>query len=274
MRTRWWLLALAAVISTSPAAEKKYGPGVSDTEIKLGQTVPYSGPVSAYGAIGKSEAAYFEMLNQQGGVNGRKIRLISIDDGYSPPKTVEQTRRLVEQENVLAIFSPVGTPTSSATHKYLNAKKVPQILIQSAANKWNDPGNFPWSMSWSPNAHSETRVFGKICSDQAASEDHGIYRTTTWQGSAEGLRQALGASRADDRRTASYEVTDRPSIRRSYRCKLREPIRCSNSPPRASPRKPFARSMTWAGSHCSSCRIRRARWQRRSHRQVSTNRRA
>src|SRR5262245_54961254 len=141
MRMRWCLLALAAVVSTASAAEKKYGPGASDTEIKLGQTVPYSGPVSAYGTIGKSAAAYFEMLNQQGGVNGRKIRLISLDDAYSPPKTVEQTRRLVEEENVLAIFSPVGTPTSSAVHKYLNAKKVPQILIQSASNKWNDPVN-------------------------------------------------------------------------------------------------------------------------------------
>src|SRR5690242_990302 len=126
MSMRWWLLALAAVISTGAAAEKKYGPGVSDTEIKLGQTVPYSGPVSAYGTIGRSEAAYFEMLNQQGGVNGRKIRLLSVDDGYSPPKTVEQTRKLVEQEEVLAIFSPLGTPTNSATQKYLNAKKVPQ----------------------------------------------------------------------------------------------------------------------------------------------------
>src|SRR5690242_18127700 len=155
MRMRWWLLALAAVISTSPAAEKKYGPGVTDTEIKLGQTMPYSGPASAYGTIGKAETAYFDMLNQQGGINGRKIRLLSLDDGYSPPKTVEQTRRLVEQEDVLAIFSPLGTAPNSSIQKYLNTKKVPQLLIHSSANKWNDPANFPWSLPWPPNAHSE-----------------------------------------------------------------------------------------------------------------------
>src|SRR5690349_19011056 len=143
-------LILASVVH---AAEKNYGPGVSDTEIKLGQTMPYSGPASAYGTIGKAEAAYFEMLNSRGGVNGRKIRLISLDDGYSPPRTVEHTRRLVEQEQVLAIFSPLGTPTNSAIQKYLNARKVPQILIHSSANKWNDSANFPWSMAWPPNAH-------------------------------------------------------------------------------------------------------------------------
>ena len=214
MKMRWWLLALAAVISTSPAAEKKYGPGVSDTEIKLGQTVPYSGPVSAYGTIGKSQAAYFEMLNSRGGVNGRKIRLISLDDGYSPPKTVEQTRKLVEEENVLAIFSPVGTPTSSATHKYLNAKKIPQILIQSAANKWNDPGNFPWSMSWSPNAHSETHVFGKyLLQAKPQAKIAVLYQNDDFgKDLLKGLRQALGA-KAEQMivATASYEVTD-PTI--------------------------------------------------------------
>src|SRR5690349_12253121 len=163
MKTHRWLIAMAAIIATSAlfAADKKYGPGVTDTEIKLGQTMPYSGPASAYGTIGRSEAAYFEMLNQQGGVNGRKIRMLSVDDGYSPPKTVEQTRKLVEQEEVLAIFSPLGTPTNSATQKYLNAKKVPQLLIHSSANKWNDPTGSPWSMAWPPNSQSETQVFGK-----------------------------------------------------------------------------------------------------------------
>ena len=114
----------------SPAlAEKKYGPGVTDTEIKIGQTMPYSGPASAYGVIGKAEAAYFAMINDQGGVNGRKINLISLDDGYSPPRTVEQTRKLVEQEEVLLIFQSLGTPTNTATQKYLNAKKVPQLFL-------------------------------------------------------------------------------------------------------------------------------------------------
>jgi branched-chain amino acid transport system substrate-binding protein len=149
------------IAASTTLAEKKYGPGVTDSEILLGQTMPYSGPASAFGTIGRAEAAYFKMINDQGGINGRKIRLISLDDGYSPPKTVEQTRRLVELERVLAIFSPLGTPTNSATHKYLNTQHVPQLLLHSSANKWNDPANFPWSMSWPPNSHTETQIVGK-----------------------------------------------------------------------------------------------------------------
>ena len=138
---------IIAVATVPAAAQKKYAPGVSDSEIRIGQTMPYSGPASAYGAIGKSEAAYIAMINEQGGVNGRKINLLSLDDGYSPPKTVEQVRKLVEEEEVLAIFSPLGTPTNTAIHKYLTVKKVPQILLHSSANKWNDPVNFPWTMA-------------------------------------------------------------------------------------------------------------------------------
>jgi branched-chain amino acid transport system substrate-binding protein len=152
----------AAVLVVSPAlAQKKYGPGVTDTEIKIGQTMPYSGPASAYGVIGKAEAAYFAMINDQGGVNGRKINLISLDDGYSPPRTVEQTRKLVEQEEVLLIFQSLGTPTNTATQKYLNAKKVPQLFLASGASKWGDPKNFPWTMGWNPTYQAEGRIYAQ-----------------------------------------------------------------------------------------------------------------
>jgi branched-chain amino acid transport system substrate-binding protein len=152
----------AAIVAVSPAlAEKKYGPGVTDTEIKIGQTMPYSGPASAYGVIGKAEAAYFAMINDQGGVNGRKINLISLDDGYSPPRTVEQTRKLVEQEEVLLIFQSLGTPTNTATQKYLNAKKVPQLFLATGASKWGNPKNFPWTMGWNPSYQAEGRIYAQ-----------------------------------------------------------------------------------------------------------------
>jgi branched-chain amino acid transport system substrate-binding protein len=206
------LFAVAAIAAaTAYAADKKYGPGVTDTEIKLGQTMPYSGPASAYGTLGKAEVAFFEMLNQQGGVNGRKIRLISLDDGYSPPKTVEQTRKLVEQEEVLAIFSPVGTAPNTSTHKYLNAKKVPQILLHSSANRWNDPTNFPWSISWPPNGQTETQIFGKyLLQTRPGAKIAVLYQNDDYgKDLLKGLREALG-SKAQQLvvATASYEITD------------------------------------------------------------------
>ncbi len=173
--------------------------------------MPYSGPASAYGAIGKAELAYFEMINQHGGVNGRKIRLISLDDGYSPPKTVEQVRKLVEEDAVLAIFSPLGTPPNTAIHKYLNAKKVPQILLHSSANKWNDPTNFPWTMAWPPNSHTETQFYGKYLLEQRPNAKvAALYQNDDYgKDLLKGLRDALGA-KADQMivATASYEVTD------------------------------------------------------------------
>src|SRR5271157_5381939 len=126
-------------------AAGQYGPGASDTEVKIGNTMPYSGPASAYGIIGKTEAAYFTMINQQGGINGRKINFISRDDGYSPPKTVEQVRQLVEQDEVLFLFSTLGTPTNTAIHGYLNDNKVPQLFVASGADQWDDPKHFPWT---------------------------------------------------------------------------------------------------------------------------------
>ena len=160
-RVKLALLLAAVALATSPAmAQKKAAPGVTDTEIKLGQTMPYSGPASAYGAIGKSEAAYLTMINEQGGVNGRKLNLVSVDDGYSPPKTFEQTRRLIEQENVALIFSSLGTPTGVVVRKYLNDKKVPQLFQASGATFWGDHEHFPWSIGWQPNYQTEGAIYG------------------------------------------------------------------------------------------------------------------
>ena len=162
---RFWLVALAAITAaiTSPhaLAQKKYGPGVSDSEIKIGQTMPYSGPISAAGTVGRTELAYFQMINEQGGVNGRKITLISLDDGYSPPKTVEQVRRLVEQDHVLAIFNIIGTPTSAAVQRYLNVQKVPQLFVQSGASRFADPEHFPWTLSIYSSYRTEASIYAR-----------------------------------------------------------------------------------------------------------------
>src|ERR1043166_6840782 len=154
--------SLAFAFCVGPAsAQKKYDPGASDTEIKLGQTMPYSGPLSGFITLAKAEIAYFAMINDQGGINGRKITLISLDDGFSPPKTVEQTRRLVEQEHVLAIFASVGTATNAAIEKYLNDRKIPHLFVQSGASRWNDPQHFPWSIPGLPGYEPEARTYGK-----------------------------------------------------------------------------------------------------------------
>jgi len=154
-------LVLAVAVMPMGLAAKEYGPGVSDSEIVIGQTMPYSGPVSAYGTQGRAHAAYFRMINDQGGVNGRKIRLISLDDGYSPPKTVEQTRKLVEQENVFAIVGALGTPQVTSVRKYLNERQVPQILAMTGNSAFGDYQHFPWSMAWQPTFWTEGRVFAK-----------------------------------------------------------------------------------------------------------------
>ena len=137
---------LLGALASAAFAEKKYDPGATDTEIKIGNIMPYSGPASAYGVIAKTEAAYFKKINDEGGINGRKINFISYDDGYSPPKAVEQARKLVESDEVLFVFNPLGTPSNSAIQKYLNAKKVPQLFVATGATKWNDPKDFPWTM--------------------------------------------------------------------------------------------------------------------------------
>jgi branched-chain amino acid transport system substrate-binding protein len=156
------ILCAAVVITNSALAQKKYDPGVTDTEIKIGNIMPYSGPASAYGMNGKVQAAYFKKINDEGGINGRKINFISYDDAYSPPKTVEQARKLLESDEVLLIFNPLGTPGNAAIHKYMNAKKVPQIFVGSGASKWNDPKNHPWTMGWIPNFQTEGRILAQF----------------------------------------------------------------------------------------------------------------
>ena len=152
-------LALIAASTSIASAQKKYDTGATDTEIKVGNIMPYSGPASAYGIIGRTEAAYFKKINEEGGINGRKINFVSYDDAYSPPKAVEQARKLVESDEVLLIFNSLGTPSNSAIQKYMNAKKVPQLFISTGAAKWNDPKNFPWTMGWQPNYQTEARIY-------------------------------------------------------------------------------------------------------------------
>jgi branched-chain amino acid transport system substrate-binding protein len=161
LRTAALATAVATLASSAALAQKKYDTGASDTEIKIGNIMPYSGPASAYGIIGKTEEAYFKMINDKGGINGRKLVYVTYDDGYSPPKAVEQVRKLVESDEVLAVFNPLGTPSNSAIQKYLNAKKIPQLFVATGATKWNDPKNFPWTMGWQPSYQSEAQIYAK-----------------------------------------------------------------------------------------------------------------
>jgi branched-chain amino acid transport system substrate-binding protein len=155
------VIALLGATGSGAFAQKKYDIGANDTEIKIGNIMPYSGPLSAFGVIGRAEAAYFNKINAEGGINGRKITFISYDDAFSPPKTVEQARKLVESDEVLFIFQSLGTPTNTAIQKYMNAKMVPQLFVATGAAKWNDPQNFPWTMGWQPNFKDEARIYAK-----------------------------------------------------------------------------------------------------------------
>jgi ABC-type branched-subunit amino acid transport system substrate-binding protein len=208
------MIAAATIISVGAAMAGDYGPGVSDTEIKLGQTIPYSGPASAYGTIGRIEEAYFNMVNSKGGVNGRKIRMISLDDAYSPPKTVEQTRKLVEQEEVLAIVGTIGTPTNSATQRYLNAKKVPQIFISTGAAKWDDPKNFPYTTALYPPYQMEGQIFAKSLIKNRPDAKLGVFSQNDDAGKdyVRGLKEGLGDKAAQIIvKEVTYEVSD-PTI--------------------------------------------------------------
>jgi branched-chain amino acid transport system substrate-binding protein len=192
-------------------AAGQYGPGVSDTEIKIGNTMPYSGPASAYGAIGKAEAAYFTMINEQGGINGRKINFISRDDGYSPPKAVELVRQLVEQDQVLFLFQTLGTPSNTAIQGYLNDNKVPQLFVATGADKWNDPKNHPWTMGWQPSYRVEARIYARyILKNLPDAKIAVLYQNDDFgKDYLIGLREGLGA-KADKMivATQSYETTD------------------------------------------------------------------
>jgi branched-chain amino acid transport system substrate-binding protein len=206
------LLSLVLALLASPAqAQKKYGPGASDTEIKIGQTMPYSGPASAYGTIGKASAAYFNMVNEQGGVNGRKVNFISLDDGYSPPRAVEQTRKLVEEEQVLFLFGPLGTPTNSAIHKYVNAKGVPHVFLNTGATKWGDPKNFPWTIGWNLSYQNEAQIYAKYILDTKPDAKIAVLYQNDDYGKdyLKGLKDGLGDKAAKlIVAEASYEVTD------------------------------------------------------------------
>jgi len=207
-------LAILAASSTGALAQKKYDIGATDTEIKIGNIVPYSGPASAYGVIGSTEAAYFKKINAEGGINGRKINFISYDDGYSPPKTVEQARKLVESDEVLLIFNPLGTPPNSAIQKYMNAKKVPQLFVATGATKWNDPKEFPWTMGWQPNYQSESRIYAKyLLKEKPNAKIAVLYQNDDYgKDYLKGLKEGLGA-KAGSMIIAeeSFETTE-PSI--------------------------------------------------------------
>ena len=191
-------LALLAATSSGALAQKKYDTGATDTEIKIGNIMPYSGPASAYGVIGKTEEAYFRKINAEGGINGRKINFISYDDAYSPPKTVEQARKLVESDEVLLVFNPLGTPPNTAIQKYLNSKKVPQLFVATGATKWNDPKDFPWTMGWQPNYQSESADLREVHSEeQAGRQDrHSLPERRLRQRLLKGFKDGLGAKAA------------------------------------------------------------------------------
>ena len=209
------LASLAALtVAGSALAQKKYDTGATDKEIKIGGIHPYSGPASAYGAIGKAISAYFAKVNDEGGVNGRKVNFIALDDGYNPAKTVEQARKLVEEEEVLLVFNPLGTPPNSAIHRYMNTKKVPHLFVATGATKWGDPKNFPWTMGWQPNYQSESKVFAAHLLDTKPNAKVAIlyqnddYGKDYLKGFEDGLgdkAQSMIVSKI------SYEVTD-PTI--------------------------------------------------------------
>jgi branched-chain amino acid transport system substrate-binding protein len=212
MKSSTCISALLAMALVSPAAlaQKKYDPGASDTEIKVGNTNPYSGPASAYGAIGKSIAAYIKMVNDQGGVNGRKINWVSYDDGYSPPKTVEMARKLVEQDQVLFLYQTLGTPSNTAIQKYMNIKKVPQLHVATGATKWNDPKDYHWTMGWQPNYQDEAKVYAKhILQTKPNAKIAVLFQNDDYgKDYLKGFEDGLGDKKSMIVAKASYEVAE------------------------------------------------------------------
>jgi branched-chain amino acid transport system substrate-binding protein len=203
------VIAFAAT-SGGALAQKRYDTGATDTEIKVGNIMPYSGPASAYGVIGKTEEAYFKMVNDQGGINGRKINFITYDDGYSPPKAVEQARKLVESDEVLLVFNPLGTPSNSAIQKYLNSKKVPQLFVATGATKWNEPKEFPWTMGWQPSYQSEGQIYAKYLLKEKPDGKIGVLYQNDDFGKdyLKGLKDGLGAKASMIIAEESYEVSE------------------------------------------------------------------
>ena len=255
-------LAILAATSSGALAQKKYDTGATDTEIKIGNIMPYSGPASAYGVIGKTEEAYFKKINAEGGINGRKINFISYDDGYSPPKTVEQARKLVESDEVLLIFNSLGTPPNSAIQKYMNTKKVPQLFVATGATKWNDPKDFPWTMGWQPSYQSETQIYAKYILKNKP--DAKIARALSERRLRQGLSQgpegrSRRQGRLDDRRRgqlrdhrAHHRLAHRQAEGRAA------PTSSSTSRFRNSPRRRSRRSPRSTGSRFTSSTTSRA----------------
>jgi ABC-type branched-subunit amino acid transport system substrate-binding protein len=204
---------MIAAATGSAVAQKKYDTGASDTEIKIGNIIPYSGPASAYGSVGKAMAGYFKKINDEGGINGRKVNFISYDDAYSPPKAVEQTRKLVEGDEVLVVFGALGTPSNTAIQKYLNAKKVPQLFLATGATKWNDPKNFPWTMGWLPSYQSEGRIYAKyLLQEKPNGKIAVLYQNDDFgKDYLKGLQDGLGAKKSMIVMEDSYELSE-PSI--------------------------------------------------------------
>jgi branched-chain amino acid transport system substrate-binding protein len=203
-----------AMLATPASAQKKYDTGATDTEIKVGNIMPYSGPASAYGVIGKIEAAYFNKVNAEGGINGRKINFISYDDTYSPPKAVEQVRKLVEGDEVLIVFQSLGTPSNTAIQGYLNKKEVPQLFVATGATKWGDPQHFPWTMGWAPTYQSESRIYAKYIMENKPDGKIAILYQNDDYGKdyLKGLKDGLGAKAASMIvMEESYEVSE-PTI--------------------------------------------------------------
>ena len=202
-------LALASG-SSSAFAQKKYDDGVTDTEIKIGNTNPYSGPASSYAAIAKTIDAYFKSVNDAGGINGRKIKFISLDDGYSPPKTVEMVRQLVEQDKIFALFQSLGTPCNTAIHKYMNQRKVPQIYVATGASKWGDPKSFPWTMGFQPDYHTEAVIYAKHILANVKDAKIAVLHQNDDYGRdyLGGFKEGLGKEAGRIARTVTYEATD------------------------------------------------------------------
>jgi branched-chain amino acid transport system substrate-binding protein len=202
---------LAAALAAPAVAQKKYDPGATDSEIKIGNTNPYSGPASAYGTIGKTIAAYFTMLNEKGGINGRKLNFVTYDDGYSPPKAVEMARKLVEQDEVLFVFQTLGTPSNTAIQKYMNAKKVPQLFVATGATKWDDPKHFPWTMGWQPNYQTEGKIYAQhILKNKPNAKIGVLYQNDDFgKDVLKGLKDGLGAKGQKlIVKEVTYEVSD------------------------------------------------------------------
>jgi ABC-type branched-subunit amino acid transport system substrate-binding protein len=215
MKRTFLTLALAglgaALIGAPAIAQKRYDPGATDKEIKIGGISPYSGPASAYGAIGKAIDAYFKKVNAEGGINGRQVRFISVDDGYNPARTVEQARKLVEQEEVLLLFNTLGTPPNTAIHKYMNQKKVPQLFVATGATVWGDPKNFPWTMGWQPSYQAEGKIYAQHILDTKPNAKIGILMQNDDYGRdyLKGFLDGLGdKAKSMVVRQVTYEVTD------------------------------------------------------------------